>query len=50
MGGAKGLGLAVDQRGLFAVSQAMLPLLEKAADSSIIHIASVHATQTIASN
>jgi NAD(P)-dependent dehydrogenase (short-subunit alcohol dehydrogenase family) len=40
--------IAVDQRGLFAISQAMLPLLKKAADSSIIHIASVHATQTIA--
>lgn len=40
--------IAVDQRGLFAMSQAMLPLLKKAGDSSIIHIASVHATQTIA--
>lgn len=40
--------IAVDQRGLFAISQAMLPLLKKATDSSIIHIASVHATQTIA--
>jgi NAD(P)-dependent dehydrogenase (short-subunit alcohol dehydrogenase family) len=40
--------IAVDQRGLFAISQAMLPLLKKATGSSIIHIASVHATQTIA--
>lgn len=40
--------IGVDQRGLFAMCKYMLPLLRSAGDASIIHISSVHATQTIA--
>lgn len=40
--------IGVDQRGLFAMSKFALPLLRAGDGASIVHIASVHATQTVA--
>jgi NAD(P)-dependent dehydrogenase (short-subunit alcohol dehydrogenase family) len=40
--------LAVDLSGIYAMTRAMLPLLERAGSAAVVNIASVHASQTVA--